>query len=70
MSETNYQRYFGTPERAAESVSRLVDMYDKELKGNFDYRSPFTDNFRTDGGCEFGLIHQSTLVRWLEEEAE
>jgi hypothetical protein len=68
--ETNYQRYFGTPEKAAESVSRLVDWYDEVFKGNLNYRSPFTDNFRFDGSCAFGLIRQSALEDWLESEAE
>lgn len=67
--ETNWERWFGTPSRAAESVSRLADRYDAMARGE-DYRSPFTDSFRADGPCEFGLAHQGTLLAWLEGEVE
>lgn len=69
MSETNWERYFGTPARASESISRLVDCYDAQLQGD-DYSSPFTDNLKPGGSCEFGLVHQDTLTAWLEMGVE
>lgn len=66
---SNWELYFGTPRKAAESVSRLVDMYEEAMKGNHDFNSPFTDNFRYGGSCEYGLCHQNTLKLWLESEA-
>lgn len=65
---TNWELYFGTPERASESISRLVDRYDAMARGE-EYHSPFTDNFDVDGSCEFGLIHQDTLTSWLGQVA-
>lgn len=62
---TNYERFFGSPARAAESVSRLVDMSEELGRGESGYSSPFTDNFKVGGACEFGLCHQETLERWL-----
>lgn len=74
---TNWERWFGDPNKAADSVSRLVDMYDAIFRGLHDetvreegYSSPFTDNFQLGGSCEFGLIHQDTLARWLESEED
>lgn len=67
---SNWELYFGTPRKAAESVSRLVDMYEAAMKGNHDFHSPFTDNFRYGGGCEYGLCHQNTLKLWFEAKAD
>lgn len=66
---TNWERWFGTPERASESVSRLADRYDARARG-YEFHSPFTDCFELGGSCEYGLIHQSTLTAWLRSEEE
>lgn len=68
---TNYDRYFGTPAKAADSISRLVDYHDVSCKTGGEgeqYRSEFTDHFRLGGDCEYGLIHEDTLADWLERE--
>lgn len=68
---TNYERYFGTPEKAAESISRLVDSYDWLRQHGYegeDYRSEFTDHFRAGGDCPYGLCHSETLAQWLKED--
>lgn len=64
---TNWEKWFGSPKRAAESVSRLVDRFDAMCRDE-SFHSPFTDCFAVGGECEFGLIHQSTLRGWLERK--
>lgn len=68
-SGTNWEKWFGTPRKAAESVSRLVDWFDA-MGHDGRYNSPFTDCFEAGGECEFGLIRQSALERWLEGVCE
>ena len=56
MSETNYERHFGTPEKAAETVGKLCDKLDT------------CDGCFLDGACPY----QDGLgwLEWLESEAE
>lgn len=58
MSETNYQRYFGTPEKAAEIVSNLC-----QVVKDCDY-CPFWK----EEGCPNDST--TTTLEWLESEAE
>ena len=58
MSETNYERYFGTPEKAAE-MAKLICYLFRRCDG-----CPF-DN--ADCG---GLNGTEVWLEWLESEAE
>lgn len=77
---TNWEYYFGSPIKASESISRMVDHYDLQFRDQAGmktseeqrrtYQSEFMDNFKVGGRCEYGLIHQDTLTIWLEAEYE
>ena len=66
---TNYEKYFGNAVLAGRSISNLVDRFDARMYDE-KYHSEFTDHFEPGGNCEYGLIHMSTLISWLEREAE
>lgn len=57
MSETNYERYFGTPEKAAETASKLCDKLD-----TCDHC------VLNDGLCPYQDGEE--WLEWLESEAE
>lgn len=61
-AQTNWERYFGSPAKAAHTVSCLVDRWDA-MTGGEEFHSEFTD--RLDAECEYGLVHTSTLEDWL-----
>ncbi len=61
-AQTNWERYFGSPAKAAHTVSCLVDRWEASMDDE-PYSSEFTD--RLDAECEYGLAHTSTLADWL-----
>lgn len=56
MSETNYERYFGTPEKAAELMTDMCDAMECELCPLEKVKCP---------GAQFG-----TYLSWMEASAE
>ena len=57
MAETNYQRYFGTPEKAAETIMRITTLcYTRKCTACPLY---YTD-----------CIELECIAEWLESEAE
>lgn len=66
-AQTNWERYFGSPEKAAHAIICLVDRWDARESGEV-YHSEFTD--RLDAECEYGLVHTSTLADWLRKAVE
>ena len=67
--QTNFDRYFGTPEKVSYTISCLSDYYEAVMD-NEVYHSEFTDHFIADGDCPFGLVHRSTLNYWLNSKYE
>jgi hypothetical protein len=62
-AETNWLRWFGTPQLTASTVSQLVDYLDALGKGE-EHHTPFTNTLRAES--PYALIHASTLQDWLE----
>lgn len=58
MSETNYERYFGTPEKAARTASQMC------RAAAYCDRCPFEDKHR----CPEGTLARA--LEWLESEAD
>lgn len=54
MSETNYERYFGTPEKAAAYLASHTRCADCDLLGE---------------GCTTSRKCKETIMKWLESEA-
>lgn len=66
-AQTNWERFFGSPTKAAHTVSCLADRWDAMLEGE-TYSSEFTD--RLDSECEYGMVHTSTLEDWLWKKVD
>ena len=70
IAETNYDRWLGTPEKAAWAISCVVDYMENLLKDGRDsegitYHSDFTDTLHDES--PYALIHSDTLLGWLHQ---
>lgn len=65
---TNYERYFGTPERV---VQAFIDHEDWHMSsGDPDYEPRGFIAALMDSWAEFALAHRDTFLRWLQEECD
>ena len=72
VTETNFDRWFGSPKKVAHAVSCLVDHMEDISKHIYDgrdltYHSDFTDVLHDES--PYALVHTSTLLSWLKHEA-
>ena len=72
IAETNYDRWLGTPEKAAWAISCVVDYMENLLKAGRDsegmtYHSDFTDTLHDES--PYALIHNDTLLTWLYQSS-
>ena len=75
-AQTNYDRWFGSPQKAAHAISRLTDYLESLSEHEGEsweddepevYHSDFTDALRKES--PLALIHQDTLLGWLTTKA-
>ena len=72
VAETNYDKWLGSPNKAAHAISCLVDHMEDLSRHLYDgrdlaYHSNFTDALHDES--PFALVHTSTLLGWLKHEA-